>query len=796
MVFLNKRNTLVATLLALIAGVLFAGPPLAGRMIEQSLDLPRIKQIVTRGVKSQTNLLLSIQGTRFDPYQGVIFSGVHGSVEDEKGRSHFLIESENAVLTISYWKLLRGEFPIEELVIHEGRLNPMNLHRFAWNTETQEPDEAGQANDEARPAPGQGGWNAAVAGQIPDDMDFRTAARLLKLRIVRMDLMLPPALDRRLNPKLAHGFLQLNLDAVPEPTGDAYRITAGIVPPDNSPTQGEVHLNGQWVPGGPRELDVRFDDLSSELLPALGMVYPVIPPDIRRVLRSFTLKSGLIQGTGTLDFSDEAITLQAEGRYNDLNLMILTPSQASLMTRDAGGDFKFTGRFPGIDEPEALRLELNQPGLEMDLEYSEEDDPEIKRRGRERRIQLSGRLELSKDSDATLFGYVLGGPVYGQVDLKSDMSFKKNADIIPEFELGLKDLEIELSEKMYGRPGRENSARFVVNSGRATQSDGDLVFKADGSILEFPFQLSGDGDIRFDMITFRDKRTRDLTQDLDMDVIVSDVAYGDLALIVSRIYTRIMTSGTAKNAPKAEDGGPLYKLSFSRRFLYKGFLKPLEISADIILKKRKDPGEIMPDDLEIELYKKHGYAELKIPTQRSDNAKVYYRYQLNFDDSMPRHEMLLELYLKNNRYVLPQVLGSDRPPGYFEMTYSYRGHGWFPYDLIHWSFSSMYLDMEDVTLGDVAPFNIIRHSLDLPGAEYKLDRMRFTRSTNTRDVDFRNIRLQSSELDIDGSGSVELPADGSLKLSYEYQPEGAEDETRGRLRLKLSEQGQWIPTSD
>lgn len=802
MVFLRKRSIVLAAGLAVLAGVLFAGPALVARIITSNLDLPAMKQLVVDGVKSQTNLHLNIQGSRFDLYQGIIFSGIHGSLEDEKGRSHFLIESENAVLSISYWKLLTGEFPVDELVIHQGRLDPLVLDRFRWKGEPEHETETQAAATASAPAapllrPGQGGWNEVAAGKLPDDLDFRAAARRIGVRIVEVDLILPEDRAHPRPDRAAH-FLQLNLNARPAAPRPGYDLNLEIRAPRKSEVTGQLRLRGRWIPAAQRkELEVLFEDVSAGLLRSLLMVYPVLPDDLADTLERWNLKNGLIQGAGSVEFGAETTLLKIAGDYSELELNILSREQAGLVLADAAGTFRGEARFPGIAEPEALSFEADQTGLHLKIDYAEENDPEVKRRNRKRKLDLEGSLKFAEEHEE-LRAFLLGSPVYGSIELRADAVYEAGDDIVPNFDLSCTDLDLRLPpiferavERAAGRP-----PRILVRAGQATQKDEELSLQAQGDLLGFPFQLFGEGSLRFDMISFRDRRVRDITQDLDLDVTVREVEYGDLAGIVGRLYRNIMAQGTARNAPKAEDGGPLFKLSFDRRFLYRGLLKPLKFNADITLKKKQVPGEIMPDELEIEIYKQHGQAEFKIPTQRSDRAKIYYRYQLSFYNNLPRHEQSFELYIKNNTYALPEIFGSERPPEYLEMYYAYKGDGWFPYDLIHWSHSNMRVYMENLYLGQAAPFHIIRHSLSLPEEDLAVDELRFERITSGREVDFRGIRLKSKTLDMSGSGSFDLPGDGGLKFSYDYQPDPDGDEIEGRLRLKQTDGGKWIPATD
>ncbi len=794
MVFLKKKNILLAAGLAVPVGLFFAVPPLLERAITRSMDLPRIKQIVVEGVKSQTNLLLSIQGTRFDPWQGIIFSGVHGSVEDAKGRSHFLIESENVVLNISYWNLLNGEFPVEELVIHEGRANPLNLHHFTWKKK------AGETPVEpADPSPGRGGWNAKTRVPEPGGLLFQEVIRKMTLRVVDLDLVLPNRGDNQPGPRMPHGILLFNMEASPAETG--YELNAQLAPPRHSDAGGEVALHGNWTSGRQLKLEVEFEDISARFLPTLQLLVPVLPDDFRGPLDNFSIKNGVTDGHGTLEFAEQETILQVNGTYHDLELSLLSPDRISLTTKDAAGSFDCGLRFPDRGEPSSIKFSLQQPGVSVVIAYDEENKPDTKREKRKRFLKIDGRLELEKDAEAALKGFALKSPVYGTIEFTSDMTYEKKENIVPAFSIKLENLDVHLPPALFDLPAADGSARdtahFTVASGTAVQKDGELAVRAEGRLFSFPYIAQGKGEIRFDAITFDDLPGRDITQNLEFEVIVRDVAFGDLAAMVARGYAYIVKSGTAKNAPKAEDGGPLYKLSFTRRFLYKGFLKPLKLDANFILKKRNSPDEILPDDLLVEIHKQDGYAELKIPGQRSDQARVYYRYQLNFEDTMPRHEMNLELGLQNNRYAMPGIFGSAKPPEVVDLNYSYRGHGWFPYDMIHWSYSNLSVNLENVTIGgEVPPFNIIRHSLNLPGQEYFLERLRYTRSTNTRDVDFRNIQIRSPELEMDGSAGIVLPNEGELTLRYEHKPDPAAESIDGKLELKLMESGKWIPASD
>src|SRR5688572_22647700 len=103
----RKKTRSIIWKLALISLVLlliFFSPSLIESVISRRLDFPGIKTSVTEIVKTRTGFEATVQGARFQLFQGIVLSGFRVYPGTPESGNYFF-QSENLVFEVSYWKL-------------------------------------------------------------------------------------------------------------------------------------------------------------------------------------------------------------------------------------------------------------------------------------------------------------------------------------------------------------------------------------------------------------------------------------------------------------------------------------------------------------------------------------------------------------------------------------------------------------------------------------------------------------------------------------------------------------------
>jgi len=663
--------------------------------------------------------------------QGVRFSIVDGiifsGVELSTQKGPILFHAENVLLRLSLWKALRGEDPLHEVFIPSGSLYPVRIHRE----------------------------RKAITGGSSLPLDL---IKNRNIRITQLELILPG--EARFVRPVARLLIE---------PGDAQARLSGDITSRLEGENGLIEFHGNFMYGARSRFFFIFKEIGSRLTRYGLKTSPLFSDDFRTFSRFIRLEHDPIGGKGSFDYEGGKLAINLEGEFQKLNFQFFRRDRLAVAASDQKGTFRYNAGFSSIQEIADF----------FDFQLAAQD---IGSQVRYRSPALAGgheyRLELTLREAAEI---VLGGlPARGRLNMSSAISYKKREEITPQLDVTIEYLQTDLSSLYPGEHSQLELKGFIK------QSDGEMRANLDGAFLGFPLSARGTGKVTFDPVRLDDTPLHALWQKHKWQIKLEDIAYDRLVSFAGAVVSGIYTAAHARNARRAEDSGPLWRTSFTDRRIYQLYLKYLTFDGELEMKAK--PGSSFPETIMADFGKTQASYQFNIPTARGNDGSIYLRYYGTFDATMPRHDLRLELNLGKNTYELP---GTALRPASVNLNYHVSGSGWYPYDLVFWTHSTMTLTMRDVDLSSLGPARIVLYSIGQPQRKAQASFVSISRRTQAGYIDFTNIRVEAPSFEADGSASFESDLHGKMKLRYTYDENG--NKKRDTVEMRTTEQGRWIP---
>ncbi len=170
-----------------------------------------------------------------------------------------------------------------------------------------------------------------------------------------------------------------------------------------------------------------------------------------------------------------------------------------------------------------------------------------------------------------------------------------------------------------------------------------------------------------------------------------------------------------------------------------------------------------------------------------------FQYSLHFHDTLPRHDLDLNLSVKGNENALEFLTGTKEPPHDIDLVYRYDGKGLSASDLIRKSYSYFKLEAQDALLANKETLKTLAHAGGIQEKSLSLANMLLQRRSSGI-----HTRLyfsgKSDSLYISGKGDYDVGLGGKLKYAVRVrQAKAAQARKYKQATVRILASGKWIP---
>ncbi len=799
-------------ILALIPLLFYTLPLLIEYTVESRIDLKQIRSELERRISEKSNLRLRIQGVRYHFYYGIIFSGVtlqSGSSES----SPPILRTENMILKVSYWELIRGEFPFTNLSVHGGQFNPWSLKNSEWSRlyraglfqkqETPGTDSSARRTPSVPPSgrePRPVDQDANESGFDTLQMKNSTFLQKFGLSFVDVELRSPESQQQNNFNKLQQ--VLLNLTITPGPSSYSIGFSARLQGGEQK--AGSLEGKGEWKPDADHDLRFRYRGLSIHTLTSMLKELQLSPTSLP--LPDILIQSGNLEGSGSFKAYrvGSAISIDLRGKFHDMGLQI--PAEDPQLKLEKGdGEFHYN---LGIDTMRSMAaysiLEASQGNNSIHIEYRNAPG----NAAREKNIFFSkGNLNITTHPLKKGWLRLPSLPgIAGELSYQLLTPVQNDGRFLhPAVSLALKNVEIRpgvlthfLSQKGSYIPSegslKEKPSIQLDEYNISVDPFGKSEFSGIGSIKGARMDIKGNGAVRF--LLSRDRNgNMDLVIDRDSksEIIVDGLTYRQVAGMARAVSSQLWSLGTKNDSLVSEDQGPLWWNRFTDSTLFRKILHPSAFDSELTLRNMGSDASL-PSELKFHAWKRGDQFQMQLNTP---SPSLTFQYLLLMDGYLPHHNIQFNLRWPSPALDWKELTGSNIQPRSVAMDYKFTGEGFLPGDLVSRSTSLMSVTLTDIDIKDTTPGRIAIYSINLHSTDLYLNELKFQRSTEGISINYGNIQARSPTLSAYGSGQIDTNVGGKVVMRYLLQdPEMKGRSEKGSLEYRILKDNNWVPATD
>ena len=815
--FLTKKRLFVILPILLIILGFAAFPIVINSYVNHVLKPERIKDALLSNVKAQTGLRVSVLGVKYRFPAGIILTGVKIS-HPEPGRD-YLFRTENLIIRVSLLGLLRKTNPFSSLRVSQGKFNPWGLSAGEWSkvfklfsrfssSKTKKAPGAktgAKKNQIDRKTEGKNATSAIAgkkdekkpgAGRKDPSAEKPTAFRLpsdIEIHLENLALIVPARVSASSPELKKRRKLILSASILPGP--GRYRITLHMDKKEE--TSPRLIMNGWWKRDTPRNLRYRFFDIPAGFALDLSKIFP-IPWELQYVLKSIKITRGVIDGKGSVDTFAQGSGINIDAEYRDLEAHVAFDDDIAIGVSASTGRFNYNTVYRKIDRgPDYAAISMKQEHLNFSLKYliNKKKKREIKTQADAFFIRSSQKGKSPNLVYLDMPGVETGGQARVRLQYTAGRGWIK-----PLLDIRLKDMELFLTGGVFkpGSQARKKSSswepeRIRISRLRARQKGEQYLTIDSSGTLEkkASFQLNLKSDSSFIFTRSGGKPVFIMRQHMGGKLQFKNLSYGFLVRPLSRIPSHIQRRGSRKNAARAEDEGLLRYHRFISLEKKQALLDYLKLNISVEFKDMNRPGNSLPLNLRLTLYKHENYVNIKLPEITTPNSQLSFEYVLSLQYPIPYHKIDFTASVKKNGLSFPEFLGTGKAPEELYLKYFLTGQGWLPRDLINKTYSHMTFHARKIELGNLTAARILKHKLPLSPRAFFAEEFGISRSTSGDRFKYTSITLRSNELNSSGSGDYVPGQGGRVDMAYRLTTG-----KQGRMKYKILKNETWTPAED
>ena len=795
-----KKSSVILFILTAVLLSAIALPLAINSYIVHSIDLAEIKSAVIERVKTRTGLDMTIQGVKYSFLRGIIFTGVKIHPEKDASPEKILLQCENLVLEISLYRILRKSNPFSNLTVTEGKLNPWALKAQEWREVFRNFDESTSGappKDDPAKAPGK---------ERPTN---REAIQNLALNAFHLKIIPPEEIALSKQHRSLYQDAHLNMTIFP-----GERRYETVVFLQTGKPRPQLTVRGQWGAGNHRRMNFRFTRIPAAFALDFMKAHPMLPDEIKLLLRFPQIRSGVLEGRGSMDTFRTHMGINLSGKYSNLNAHVGDAS-SGLELDNARGKFDYNTVYQDFTRgPAHANFKLTQDNLNLGFEYKNVESK--KNKTKVNFLALTGTLRFfpkTANAQNVLSARLPGMQLQGDAEFSCKYSYTNPAreGIEPEINVESKNFTLLLNDPLFlpeaNAAGSEGKAgtkppsppRIQVSEAIVRQSVGKpMNIAVTGTIHNAPFRLTGTGPVYLKINPDMQEPEFVWKQTLNAELHVDGLAYHALIVPLARLPARIIRAGSAPNAPKAEDSGPLSRYRYISPDYERSFIGQTKLYLKIFLKNMRQPGRELPANLPIFFDKDwDNYFQFSVPKTSTADSQVEFKYLVWLRKPLPWHQLDFDASVKNNKIAFPELLGSLLPPGEVSLSFRLNGRGWLPHDLLNQTYSQLSFGMKGADMSKTVPARILKLKLKLPDVAFQNGMFNFYRVTSGGTFSYNNISFTTDVLDVRGrpgyvQGSYTPGEGGSFKLNYTIK-KGDKVVDSGDAGLILLKDDTWVP---
>ncbi len=531
---------------------------------------------------------------------------------------------------------------------------------------------------------------------------------------------------------------KLDFDGVVLESKPSRYILSGRVTPDASEVEGrlEVRLAGKRV------VKSDFRVLKS----SLGASYKITGLPFQEAVRYFpgilSRSGGAISGKGSLSLDASSVAYDFHGQMQDFESPIIRGRHKPEVTLNGGFLWKenlgliasFALRDPGIEM--TMNEKLAAPGLAV--------------------REISGKI-------TTL-------PWFnnGELTFAAKSRFRAASEIREQME------EIHLTLVNADYVPAEN-ARLHIDRAEALLNN-ELKLDLTGSFVDHALKLKIAGPFRFG-----DAPDLFSGGPLVVEGEIAALNLDRLSRALFSIHSYLRQIGTADDAEKAEDTGPLWTQRRKSQAAA-NLLSYFSINGSIAARGIEG---ITQDSIPINISKNGGSISARGGYSR-DAFRLEGDYAIGFDSDLPHQTIHLKYENDHNQVSLQYLTGDEKPPASLAIDYNSAMDGLLPADLIFKSTSTLYFHARNLDVKNLDPAPLI---FSIAGVKTtSLDELECQRTTEGGRTMWTQIHASRGDVSWTGAGDFSSQEGG--KASFFVNAPGGYSR---RIDLGVTEAGKWYP---
>lgn len=320
-----------------------------------------------------------------------------------------------------------------------------------------------------------------------------------------------------------------------------------------------------------------------------------------------------------------------------------------------------------------------------------------------------------------------------------------------------------------------HDVNFQIDAASISLSS-DLKFDAKGKALDHAFALHASGPFRFG-------DSPDLFSGGPL-VIEGEVATLDLPRIARAMFgahSHLKGIGTAEDAEKAEDTGPLWTQRRKTQ-AQANLLSYFSMNGSIIA---KGIAGVTNESVPINISKNGGGISARAGYQK-DGFRLEGDYALGFDSDLPHQTIHLKYDNEQNNVSMEYLTGDEQSPRSISLDYNSSMDGLLPADLFFKSTSTMYFRARGVDTRKLDPAPLVFSIAGIKDS--KIDELEFQRTTEGGRTMWTQVHASRGEANWTGAGDFSSQEGG--KATFFVNAPGGYSR---RIDLGVTEAGKWYP---
>ena len=696
------------------------------RLVENRVAQSEILKHELSVIESKTGLSVLYETAHYSVFNGLVLTNVRIYDTAEKTETMIFSNGE-AVLTFRLIDILRGQITPQRLILQDGK--------FAL---TQKGTAVTQIED-----------LLAALKEVDVDLEFNRVT-------VQKDVTSVELKDIDKSAVIQGSILVRSKES---PT-----IRLALLLKDKQ----VIDLSGVWKQSPKQRLFIRVYDLPlSEIQSSLNQ-FPFLPTDI-----SLTWNSGLINGEGSLDLTEDGFAYHLKGDFKRVNLL-LADTKGEI--RNLSGEFDQMVVSPHRQPFLKANFSVRSKSIDYQVSVIRNTTGGVE-------THFKGQLTITPDIKLT--PRLTGGTIH--YDIKIDTQTSRGTTLwTPTVAIQASDLKFILANT---DKGTWQSLPEIDVASFSIQGSDKMVLQANGKIADSKFNLSSLIYPSFFQnqageLIFRHKSDFELT----IDQISIESTVKRLHTFIDELHDYVGSS----NAVLTEDSGPIWEQKFNTSASFRKYIEQSVVSGQIHIANINDAATDMPSSISMTFRHRLPTSELILNSDASSSISGHYR--IHYEQALPLHDMRIEFNISQPSYTshfftepTTQVDSLDS----IEFKYTFQSEGAFLADLYYKSLTAFYLKAKHVPVQKDYRMDLLQRYLDInpePIRYVDIDIERHTSGSLFKPIVYK---FNTGSLSLVGNGEFNIFEGGMLHFIAFNKSTGHQN----RFSIRIRKDNIWIPSS-